>query len=224
MMQDYPKLLSRAVPEAKVGFTAFDRWLAFSPAKNNLQAARDLAAAGEPAGSAGSCEFDYYKSHAKRVGLGGDDDDESSTKAVGGVDGLYAGPTVVFKPSFALTQADLDAKIDDLVVDDGAALVVAGNGVHIKSLAVKNSNALYIDVRNDDATLVVDGLVLDGPDAGLEFTDVPDDQIPDLAPADQIRGFTTNSDKATRITIDEPGTFSLGADGRLRPGPGADEL
>ena len=34
MMQDYPKLLTAAT--GKVGFTTYETWFCFSPAKNNI--------------------------------------------------------------------------------------------------------------------------------------------------------------------------------------------
>lgn len=37
MMQDFPKLLQKEMgSEANIGFTTFDRWFTFSPAKVNL--------------------------------------------------------------------------------------------------------------------------------------------------------------------------------------------
>ena len=53
MMQDYPKLLRREVSSAKVGFTTFERFVAFSPAKNDLEAAISRVEARRAAGRGG---------------------------------------------------------------------------------------------------------------------------------------------------------------------------
>lgn len=57
MMQDYPRLLPQG---ARVGFTQLDRWIAFSPVKNNAQDAAKKAAAGTPPESASTGEADMY--------------------------------------------------------------------------------------------------------------------------------------------------------------------
>ena len=49
MMQDIPKLFQKEVPDVKIGFTNFDRWLTFSPAKNALDAGQAAVQAGSNA-------------------------------------------------------------------------------------------------------------------------------------------------------------------------------
>ena len=68
MMQDYPRLLA---PGARVGFTQLDRWIAFSPAKNNANDAAKKAAAGGPPESASSCEADMYSANARLLAKAG---------------------------------------------------------------------------------------------------------------------------------------------------------
>lgn len=41
MMQDYPRLLENK-ETTQVGFTMYDRWFCYSPAKNNLSDAKAL--------------------------------------------------------------------------------------------------------------------------------------------------------------------------------------
>lgn len=212
MMQDFPKLLVREVPKAKVGFTSFERWVAFSPAKNDLSTARSAAKSGEPAGSAGSCEFDFYHYHFRRTV----ENDKASTKTqtLGGVVDIYDGPKIVFKPSFAITQKDVDEKVSSLTVEDDGLLVVDGDNVQIKSLTVKKG-ALFLQNLRHDATLVVDGYELD-QDHNDFFHDIPDDHIPEAKPSDQIRGFVANFEDAVKITLDKPGTYVLGKDKQLK--------
>lgn len=58
MMQDYPKLLSSA--SNKVGFTTYDTWFVFSPAKNNTNDALNCHTKGLPSFGAAQAEYDYY--------------------------------------------------------------------------------------------------------------------------------------------------------------------
>ena len=48
---------------AKVGFTTMQRWLTFSPAKNDPGAGADSAKKGSPPGSPSSAEADFYSSY-----------------------------------------------------------------------------------------------------------------------------------------------------------------
>jgi len=58
MMQDYPKLLTDAGSE--VGFTTYEPWFVFSPAKNNVKDALDCFNKGLPSFGAAQAEFDFY--------------------------------------------------------------------------------------------------------------------------------------------------------------------
>jgi len=58
MMQDYPKLLTGQ--DALVGFTMYDTWYCFSPAKNNVNDALACSNKGLPSFGAAQAEFDFY--------------------------------------------------------------------------------------------------------------------------------------------------------------------
>jgi UDP-sugar pyrophosphorylase len=68
MMQDYPKLLHAG---ARVGFTQLDRWLCFSPVKNNAEDAAKKAAASSPPESASTGEADMYAACARMLRAAG---------------------------------------------------------------------------------------------------------------------------------------------------------
>ena len=57
MMQDYPKLLSSA---GEVGYTMYEAWYCFSPAKANLSASATNFAKGMPTYGAAEAEYNYY--------------------------------------------------------------------------------------------------------------------------------------------------------------------
>jgi UDP-sugar pyrophosphorylase len=68
MMQDFPLLLP---PEANVGFTQMDRWLCFSPVKNNIHDAAAKAAQGLPPECAGTAERDAFDCNCRLLRLAG---------------------------------------------------------------------------------------------------------------------------------------------------------
>lgn len=57
MMQDYPKLVTS---KGAVGFTNYDTWYCFSPAKNNLKDAAVLHSKGMPSYGPSQAEYDFY--------------------------------------------------------------------------------------------------------------------------------------------------------------------
>ena len=66
MMQDYPRLLedqnndknTKTTPQ--VGFTMYDRWFCYSPAKNKLSDAKGLVEQNLPSYGAAQAEYDFY--------------------------------------------------------------------------------------------------------------------------------------------------------------------
>lgn len=68
MMQDYPKLLSST---GEVGFTMYETWFCFSPAKNNIADAIKEMAAKKPSYGAGEAELNYYNWNNKMLSLVG---------------------------------------------------------------------------------------------------------------------------------------------------------
>ena len=68
MMQDYPKLLSS---QGEVGFTMYETWFCFSPAKNNIADAIKEMAAKKPSYGAGEAELNYYNWNNKMLSLVG---------------------------------------------------------------------------------------------------------------------------------------------------------
>ena len=65
MMQDYPKLLSS--DKSLVGFTTYDTWYCFSPAKNNINDALNCYNKGLPSFGAAQAEYDFYKWNQKML-------------------------------------------------------------------------------------------------------------------------------------------------------------
>jgi len=212
MMQDYPKLLQREAPGAAVGFTTFERFIAFSPAKNALDAARDASQKGEPPGAAGSCEYEVYAAHATRLGLA-EKGVSSTTRDVSGLAGLYGGPRVVLAPSFALTQADVEARVLDGALDvaDDSVLVLEGSNVRVESLKLKGG--LRIVNTRSDASLVVRDCVV--ANSGVAFEDISDADLPSSKPFEKIRGYRAVDNGVLTVEVTGPGHYVLEKDGAL---------
>jgi len=100
MMQDYPKLLEEG---GKVGFTNYDIWFCFSPAKNNLKDAAICQQKGLPPFSANMAEYDFYEWANKIMELAGTQIERNQIpKDYGGVKVAF-GPMVLLHPSYGLT-------------------------------------------------------------------------------------------------------------------------
>ena len=105
MMQDYPKLLSQA--SSKVGFTMYETWFCFSPAKNNVKDALACHGKGLPSFGAAQAEFDFYNWTNKMLRIAGVDipEQEAETDCAGIP--FKFGPKILLEPSFSLTLQDL---------------------------------------------------------------------------------------------------------------------
>ena len=70
MMQDYPKLLSST---GEVGFTMYEPWYCFSPAKNNITDAAACVAKGIPSYGAAEAEYNFLEWTNRILALAGVD-------------------------------------------------------------------------------------------------------------------------------------------------------
>jgi len=100
MMQDYPKLLTG---EGKVGFTMYETWFCFSPAKNNLNDAANCFKKGLPSYGPAQAEFDFYNWSNKMFTIAGAEIEYNQDATdYQGVE-LAFGPKILLHPSYALT-------------------------------------------------------------------------------------------------------------------------
>ena len=124
-----------------------------------------------------------------------------------GLTGLYGGPRVVLLPSFALTQADVEAKVssDSLKLADDATLVLEGPHIRIESLS-RNRGLTIVNAR-DDATLVVRDA--DVANAGVAFTDIADADLPSSKPFEKMRGYKAVDEGSLKRGGAGPGRWVL---------------
>jgi UDP-sugar pyrophosphorylase len=109
MMQDYPALLTS---KGRVGFTSFEPWFCFSPAKNNIKDASLCAAKGLPSYGMAEAEYDFYNWILKILELLGTTQIERQPFALG--INLEYGPKILLDPTFALTFEEIKNKMGGL--------------------------------------------------------------------------------------------------------------
>jgi len=107
MMQDYPKLLSSS---GEVGFTMYETWYCFSPAKNNITDAAACIAKGLPSFGAAQAEYDFYNWTNKMLELAGVDIDINQTKTSYNGMSFAFGPKILMDPMFAITFKEIKCK------------------------------------------------------------------------------------------------------------------
>ena len=171
LMQDLPKSF---VSGEKVGVTIFDRVWCFSACKNNLVDAAAKVATNGPAESASSAENDFYLAGRMKLRAAGMEVLEAPQKNLSGIP-LVPGPRVILRPSFALTLADVRARIiggsisgeatlvldgdltlENVTIADGASLVAKapkGGTLEIKDRTVTRSGAVHDLVPLTDAEM-----------------------------------------------------------------------
>lgn len=107
MMQDYPKLLSST---GEVGFTMYDTWYCYTPAKASMEAAAANFAKGIPTNGAAEAEFNFYNWTNKMLEkVGVEIDYETEKTDFGGVH-LAFGPKILMDPMFAISFKELKCK------------------------------------------------------------------------------------------------------------------
>ena len=123
LMQDLPKSFSSG---EKVGVTVFDRVWCFSACKNNLAEAAAKVAAGGPPESASSAESDFHLAGRMKLRTAGMEVLDAPQQTIHGVP-ITPGPRVILRPSFALTLADVRARIRGGSISGNSTLILEGD-------------------------------------------------------------------------------------------------
>mmetsp|Transcript_5001 Transcript_5001/g.7584 ORF Transcript_5001/g.7584 Transcript_5001/m.7584 type:complete len:706 (+) Transcript_5001:201-2318(+) len=211
MMQDIPKLFQKEMGStANIGFTTFDRWFTFSPAKNSLESGIEAVAGGNTApGTMSSAESDKYIQNQRKLKFAGMDvdvtHDEADFVTVGGIP-VTPGPRIILCPGFAITQEEVMNKIEGGKITKRSSLVLEGQHLKVKNLDL--DGALVIRA-GPECDVTVDGLSVQNK--GWELEELPKDV--DVAETVAIRGYTMAKHESTEILITEPGKFFVGKDG-----------
>mmetsp|Transcript_26451 Transcript_26451/g.30747 ORF Transcript_26451/g.30747 Transcript_26451/m.30747 type:complete len:718 (+) Transcript_26451:241-2394(+) len=210
MMQDIPKLFQKELgSEANIGFTTFDRWFTFSPAKNSLESGIDAVKGGNIApGTMSSAESDKYIQNQRKLKHAGMDihvTEEEDLVAIGGIP-VTAGPRIILCPGFAITQEEVVNKIHGGSITQRSSLVLEGQGLVVKNLQL--DGALIIRT-GPECEVEIDGLTVQNK--GYELEEIPEGAEVDEAVS--IRGYTMSKHEAMEIVIEEPGKYYIGKGG-----------
>jgi len=196
MMQDYPLLLPAS---AKVGFTQLDRWLCFSPVKNNLVDAALKAEKKMPAECAGSAESDAMALNARLLKMAGVSIEDTTSEPVSfsGVP-LAFGPMITLLPSFGTCLTDVKARIADpskVSISAGSALTIEGDVTVRGSL---NVNGALVIRATKGAKIIIDNLAVNN--AGWKMVPAEGGDV-NVA----MRGYNIEKSDTREIVFEGPG-------------------
>ena len=212
MMQDIPKLFQKEMgSDVNIGFTNFDRWFSFSPAKNSLESGIEAVQGGSNApGTMSSAESDKYIQNQRKLKFAGVDlkvSEEEDLVPIAGIP-VTPGPRIIICPGFAISQEEIMNKIEGGKITERSSLVLEGEGLTVKNLDL--DGALVIRTGHD-CSVLVDGLVV--RNKGYEVEEIPEGA--DVPEEVAIRGYTMTKHEAMEIIIDEPGKYVVDKDGNV---------
>ncbi|GAQ87502.1 UTP--glucose-1-phosphate uridylyltransferase [Klebsormidium nitens] len=199
LMQDYPKSLS---PSADIGFTVLDVWLGYAPVKNNPEDAAAKLAAGTPPHSATSGEAALYRANCLILRAAGAKVADPRTVRYNDQE-TEMWPRVVWSPKWALTLADVKAKVRGASVEIAQDAVLILDGPEIYLEAMKLDGALVIRSK-EGAKVRVAGL--DVRNKGWTFQSIgwQDRREPEEL---RVRGYKLVKREQKEIEFDKPGEF-----------------
>jgi UDP-sugar pyrophosphorylase len=163
MMQDLPKLF---VSGEKVGVTVFDRTWCFSACKNALADAAAKVEAGGPPESASSAENDFYATGRRKLLMAGMRVTETPPEFIRRIP-FVTGPRVILRPSFALTLADVKARVRGGEISGDSTLILEGD-VTLENLTVPDGASVKISGTPAKPVVLKDYTVVAGPGYKLE--------------------------------------------------------
>lgn len=215
MMQDIPKLFQKEMgTEVNIGFTMFDRWITFSPAKNSLEAGQDAVKGGNTApGTLSSAESDMYVQNQKKLQALGNVDlpvaEYDSYVPMASIP-VTPGPRIILCPAFGVCQKDYINHITGAVkISKRSSLIFDGQHITIKGLEL--DGALVIRTGTE-THVTVDGLSVTNDGWTLEELDSSVD-YPEMT---RIRGYTMNKKETKEFNIMDAGHFIIDSTGTVK--------
>lgn len=199
MMQDYPKLLDN---EARVSFTQFERWTAFSAVKNALADGAAKQKTNNAPETASTGEADVYNFFRVVLRQAGVDVGQDSTATFSGVT-VPMGSRIVCAPRLGVTQSQLRSKFSKAVkVSENSTLVLDGQDITVESLNLNGA----LDIRAvAGAKVVIRNLNINNK--GYHFTPIENESK--VRPHFAIRGYTLSREEGVRLNFTQPGDYVL---------------
>jgi UDP-sugar pyrophosphorylase len=205
MMQDLPKLFRSG---EKVGVTVFERVWCFSACKNNLTDAAERVAKKGPPESASSAENDFYLTGRRKLAMAGMDVVEGEMRMIRGIP-FVTGPRVILRPGFALTLSDVRGRVSGGKICGDATLIVDGD-VRLEDVVVEEGATLVVSAASG-AEVVVRGLRVSAGETFrlVELTDaeMASEAVPEFL---RIRGYRIEGGGGEPIKAVEPGRVVIG--------------
>eukprot|EP00002_Diphylleia_rotans_P017810 TRINITY_DN3455_c0_g1_i6.p1 TRINITY_DN3455_c0_g1~~TRINITY_DN3455_c0_g1_i6.p1 ORF type:complete len:615 (-),score=118.16 TRINITY_DN3455_c0_g1_i6:745-2589(-) len=131
MMQDFTRLFQS---NSKVGFTMFDRWLCFSPVKNNPADAAKKIQSNLPPESASSCESDLFTTNIRLIRLAGVLIEEQPPAFYLGIP-VRLNPKIHLAPGFAATIGEVVSRFHGGNITARSTLILDGD-IDIQNLVL----------------------------------------------------------------------------------------
>jgi len=213
MMQDFPKLLQKEMgAQANVGFTMFDRWFTFSPAKNSLESGKEAVLKGSDApGTMSSAESDIYIQNQRKLAYAGMDilNNQNLTDCSGIP--ITPGPRIILSPSFALTRDDISRKIIGGQITERSSLILEGEGITmVRNLDL--DGALVVKA-GAGCEIELDGLEV--TNKGWEMVEIGSDEK-NVEEKVAIRGYRMIKHETLELSVEAPGKYKVGKDGTVK--------
>lgn len=203
MMQDYAKSL----PGNQVGFTNFDRLMAFSPVKNSMSGALDVVKKGNAADAMPTGESDRYKYNRNLLARAGVTVNVAGEqRLVHGIP-ITEGARVIFSPRFAVTPADVQNKIKGGSITNNSVVLLDGTNIRLENADINGT----LRIRAvDNARVTVQGSINNQGSRFVELT------AEEMAPGNtsvpeylKIRGYRVEVVEETSFNFTEEGDYQI---------------
>lgn len=169
-MQDYPKLLTST---GEVGFTTYEPWYCFSPAKNNIKDAAGCVAKGIPSYGAAEAEYNFYEWTNRMLEVAGVEIARNPEKTDFNGMQFAFGPKVLLDPKCAITLAEIRQRFQGKCkLSSGATLILNDSKIQFNNLE-HNENTFVCEADTK------------APSASINFVSA----TPEDAEIYQIRGY-----------------------------------
>jgi len=204
MMQDLPKLFG---PGEKTGVSVFDRRWSFSANKNNVKDAAAKHAAGGPPESGATAESDFYLAGRMKLVAAGVKVETAKEELILDIP-FTPGPRVLLRPSFAMTLAEVRAKIKGVKISGNATLVLDGKNITLENVEIADGSALVIKAA-DGAQVAAKNLKVEND--GFELVPLTADEQSSSATPEylRLRGYRIENRAAQIAVFNEPGDYKL---------------
>lgn len=201
MMQD----ICLFYPKDQVGYTEFERFVCFSPMKNNIRDAALKYASTGYAESASSMESDFYSTGRRLLAMAGCEVKTSYIPIVRFSSGIpfEDGAKVVLFPRFGISMNEIRKRFpcpENVEISNRSSLVLDGD-VIIEKLKLNGHLKIKAGVN---AKIVVKNLTVDNLGVHFEYVDENNNEK-DGKMFEKIRGYKKVMEESLEIVVINPG-------------------